>query len=74
MIPQQSIIEWSAIAPWKANEPGGVPARDTYLKNLEDKINDPEFLGDTTALLRPDEIYDPIKGFDLIKREIIEKM
>ncbi len=56
------------------NEPGGIPARDTYLKNLEDKMNDIEFLGDTTALLRPDENYDPIKGFDLVKNEIIAKM
>jgi hypothetical protein len=56
------------------NEPGGIPVRDTYLKNLEDKMNDPEFLGDTTALLSPDETYDPIEGFDLVKKEIIEKM
>ncbi len=56
------------------NEPGGIPAQDTYLKNLEDKMNDPEFLGDTTALLHPDETYDPIEGFDLVKKEIIEKM
>ncbi len=55
-------------------EPGGIPARDTYLKNLEDKMNDPEFLGDTTALLRPDETYDPKEGFALVKKEIIEKM
>ena len=48
--------------------------KQSYLKNLEDKMNDPEFLGDTTALLRPDETYDPIDGFALVKKELIEKM
>ena len=28
-------------------------------------MNDPEFLGDKTALLRPDETYDPKKGYAL---------
>ena len=37
-------------------------------------MNDPEFLGDTTALLRPDENYDPEIGFLLIKKEIIDNM
>jgi len=52
----------------------GIPLKESFLKNLEDKMNNPEFLGDTTALLRPDETYDPIEGFDLVKKEIIEKM
>jgi predicted nucleotidyltransferase component of viral defense system len=52
----------------------GIPAKESFLKNLEDKMKNPEFLGDTTALLRPDETYDPIEGFDLVKKEIIEKM
>ncbi len=55
-------------------KPGGIPAQNTYLKNLEDKMNAPEFLWDTTALLRPDETYDPIEGFDLVKKELIKKM
>jgi predicted nucleotidyltransferase component of viral defense system len=44
------------------------------LKNLEDKMNDPEFLGYTTALLRPAEIYNPEEGFRLVKRDLIDKM
>jgi len=38
------------------------------------KMNNPEFLGDTTALLRHDEIYNPEDGFLMIKKEIIDKM
>jgi predicted nucleotidyltransferase component of viral defense system len=56
------------------NESAGIPSRDIYLKNIEDKMNDPEFLGDTIALLRPDETYNPIEGFILVRKELIEKM
>jgi len=56
------------------NEVSVIPSKVSYLKNLEDKMKDPEFLGDTTALLRPDEPYDPNEGFDLVKKEIIERM
>jgi hypothetical protein len=33
----------------------------------------PEFLGDITALLRPDETYDPKEEFRLAKSELIER-
>ncbi len=56
------------------HEVNGIPAKASYLKNLEDKMNNPEFLGDTTALLRPDETYDPKEGFRLVKSELIDKM
>jgi predicted nucleotidyltransferase component of viral defense system len=56
------------------HEVSGIPSQESYLINLQAKMNDPEFLGDTTALLRPDETYHPIEGFDLVKKEIIEKM
>ena len=56
------------------HEVTGIPSKASYLKNLEDKMKDPEFLGDTTALLRPDETYDPNEGFDLVRKEIIERM
>lgn len=52
----------------------GIPPKESFLKNLEDKMNNPEFLGDTAALLRPDEIYDPKEGFRLVKSELIDKM
>jgi predicted nucleotidyltransferase component of viral defense system len=56
------------------HEVSGIPSKAAYLKNLEDKMNDPEFLGDTIALLRPDETYDSKEGFRLIKSELIDKM
>jgi len=51
-----------------------IPSRKDYLGNLEDKMSDPEFLGDTIALLRPDEAYDPVEGFEFVKSEIIDNM
>ena len=55
-------------------EVSGIPSKAAYLKNLEDKMNNPEFLGDTTALLCPDETYDPKEGFRLVKSELFDKM
>jgi len=55
-------------------EATGIPSRESYLKNLEDKMNNPEFLGDITALLRPDESYNPKDGFNLVKGELIDMM
>ena len=56
------------------HEVTGIPPKESFLKNLEDKMNNPEFLGDTTALLRPDEIYNPKEGFRLVKSELIDRM
>lgn len=56
------------------HEVTGIPSKASYLKDLEDKMKDPEFPGDTTALFSPDETYDPNEGFDLVKKEIIERM
>ena len=56
------------------HEATGIPSQESYLRNLEAKMKDPEFLGDTTALLRSDETYNPKDGFNLVKSELINKM
>jgi predicted nucleotidyltransferase component of viral defense system len=56
------------------HEVTGIPPKESFLKNLEYKMNNSEFLGDTTGLLRPDEIYDAKEGFRLVKSELIDKM
>lgn len=50
------------------------PSRIQFLRNLEEKIIDPEFLGDTTALLSPTEQYDPLHAYDIVRSELIEKI
>ena len=37
-------------------------------------MQDSEFLGDTTALLRPDVPYDPQTAYELVKTTLIERI
>ena len=53
---------------------GNPPDRELYLNNIEEKINDPEFMGDTTALIRPEEKWNAEEAYQLIKTEILEKL
>jgi len=48
------------------------PTQREFIKNLEEKMEDSEFLGDTIALIRPDMTYPPQEAFDLVKTELIE--
>jgi predicted nucleotidyltransferase component of viral defense system len=50
------------------------PTRKQFLRNMEEKIIDDEFLGDTKSLLRPDEKYDPNKAWELVKTELVENI
>ncbi|CAN5759876.1 nucleotidyl transferase AbiEii/AbiGii toxin family protein [soil metagenome] len=50
------------------------PTQKQFLINMEDKIEDAEFLGDTTALLRPTEKYDDQAAYELIRKKLIEKI
>jgi len=42
--------------------------------NLDEKMNDPEFIGDTMGLLRPGIVYDYNVAYELVKTELIEKI
>jgi predicted nucleotidyltransferase component of viral defense system len=53
---------------------GNPPSRIEYLQNMELKMTDDEFLGDTLMLLRPDETYNPQMAWELIKNELITKL
>jgi predicted nucleotidyltransferase component of viral defense system len=53
---------------------GHTPTKKEYQENLALKIKDPEFLGDTTGLLRPDGKYDPTAAYDLVAKVLIERM
>ena len=51
---------------------GKLPSLKEYLNNLDRKMNNPEFLGDTVAILRPAEAYDPQQAYSLIKSNLLE--
>jgi predicted nucleotidyltransferase component of viral defense system len=50
------------------------PSRETYIENIEEKMIDPEFTGDTIALIRPEENWNSDEAYKLIKKEILEKI
>jgi len=50
------------------------PSRDQFIQNMEIKMQDDEFIGDITALIRPVEAYDPYAAYELVRTELIERM
>jgi predicted nucleotidyltransferase component of viral defense system len=50
------------------------PSQREYTLNMEAKMQDPEFLGDTVALLRPDVPYDPHEAYELVRVKLIEQI
>ena len=51
-----------------------IPTKKEFLVQIEAKKADSEFLGDTVALLRPDEKYNQEEAFDLVTKNLIELM
>lgn len=50
------------------------PTQKQFLRNMEEKLEDPDFEGDIFALLRPGVEYNQAKAYELIKTELIEKI
>jgi predicted nucleotidyltransferase component of viral defense system len=50
------------------------PTQKEYLLNMELKLQDDEFLGDTEMLLRPDTKYNPTEAWELVKNKLIMQM
>ena len=52
----------------------GPPTQEAYIENIEEKMSDPEFIGDTTALIRPEENWDVEEAYQLINMKILKKL
>lgn len=50
------------------------PTQKQFLRNMEQKLQDPDFQGDIYALLRPGVKYDQNKAYEIVKSELIEKI
>jgi predicted nucleotidyltransferase component of viral defense system len=50
------------------------PTRKQFINNMELKMQDVEFLGDTVNLLRPELIYNPNEAYKLVKEQLIDKL
>lgn len=50
------------------------PSYKQYVNNMEEKMQDPEFLDDTTMLLRPEITFSPVEAYPLVYKTFIDKM
>lgn len=55
-------------------EENKAPTAREFELNLEEKIQDDEFVGDITALLRPGIEYDQDQAFEVISTKLIQKL
>lgn len=53
---------------------GKSPTHALYVSNMEEKIVNDEFLGDTTGLLRPDDTYNPQTAYEIVRTQLIDKL
>lgn len=51
-----------------------IPTYKEFIINIEDKMQDDEFLGDTKQLLRPDEEFDSKRGYELVRSLLIDRL
>lgn len=51
-----------------------IPTYKEFIANMEDKIQDDEFLGDTSQLLRAGERFDPQEAYAIVKTRLIDKL
>jgi predicted nucleotidyltransferase component of viral defense system len=58
---------------YMANE-GKKPTHSLYTSNMNDKLNNAEFLGDTSSLLRPGMTYNPVFSYKVVKEKLIDKL
>lgn len=50
------------------------PTQKEFRRNMEAKMRDAEFLGDTRAILRRDEPYDPVEAYELVTEKILVRL
>ncbi|MCI1785619.1 MAG: nucleotidyl transferase AbiEii/AbiGii toxin family protein [Bacteroidales bacterium] len=51
-----------------------IPTRKEYLINMENKMQDPEFLDDIKEFIPAYEIYDPYEAFENVKEKILDRL
>ena len=50
------------------------PTYKQFVNNMETKINDEEFLGDTIGLIRSEITYDPVAAYQFVKKTLFERL
>ena len=50
------------------------PTYKQFVNNMETKMTDMEFLGDTIGLIRPEMNYNPMAAYQLVKETLIDRL
>lgn len=50
------------------------PTKKQFLANMEEKMKDKEFLQDIHSILRLAVVYDNLKAWEVVRKELIEKL
>ncbi|VFB15133.1 Nucleotidyl transferase of uncharacterised function (DUF1814) [Bacteroides heparinolyticus] len=50
------------------------PTHKQFIHNMEEKMSDADFLGDTKNLLRPERPFDPQTAYGLVRLQLIDKL
>ena len=50
-----------------------LPTYKQFVNNMEAKMTDEEFLGDTMGLLRPEMSFEPLASYQLVKETLIDR-
>ena len=50
------------------------PSYRQFIANMEEKMQDQEFLGDVSLILRPDIEYSPANAYNLVRETLIERI
>ena len=48
------------------------PTYKQFVANMEAKMADPDFLGDTRVFLRPERQFDPQAGYEAVRAQLID--
>lgn len=72
-------MEWKEQVPWKDNRymaftVENLPTYKQFVNNMEAKMTDEEFLGDTMGLLRPEMSFEPLSSYQLVKETLIDRL
>lgn len=50
------------------------PTYKQFINNMAEKMADPDFLGDTQSLIRPDREFNPHLGYELVRSQLIDRL
>lgn len=53
---------------------GQPPTYKQFILNMEEKMNDADFLGDIESIIRPGETFNPQAGYELVRETLIERL